>query len=362
MNARKNTTASATDYTFMYMETVNYIRPMSVVPSNYRHVFTTSEIDTFHANNIKASKSKRVKRRASEKEVTTKKSFTYERKEGSAEMLNGEYVMESMTILTARALKTVYQRSGNPFILSLINSIPVSIRRRNGELWLDHESESDDGEPMELMTSERRARNVGGIKILSKEREPDLTDWGRKTSATIQASARLETMTTFDDLVSVGVVKVYELASAGLVKCDRDIFESENKRAIFKAINATIYGERKTEKATRKNTLVNQDGNEISIFDRVESDPGYTPANLWDECVSFVEHTKGAKGDKLDIQACFGKAIGMNETEIGRKVGVTQQAISKRIKAMRKGYTTRRDISDARASMRRARDERENQQ
>ena len=258
---------------------------------------------------------------------------TYERKEGSADTLNGDYVMESVTIIVARALKTIYQASGDIFILRLINSIPVSIRRRNGELWLDNESVDGNGNARETMTNERHAHKIGGLSILSYEREPELTEWGRATSATIKASARLDAMTTFDDLVSVGVLRVYELASAGLIACDRDLWEKANRKEVFKAVNSAIYGERKTEKATRKNTVISPDGDETDVFNFIESKPEYSPEELWEECVSFVEY---CHGDKKDLLICYGRSIGYTDSELGKKLGISHVAIVKRVNKMRK--------------------------
>ena len=161
------------------------------------------------------------------------------------------YVMDAAARMAYTAVRTAYVASGHPYLLRLLQSAPLSIRRRDTRAWWDDNSHDADGETMETMTAERKRHYVNGLLLTSREKELELTEHGRKTSATLRESVHYETMTAFDDLVSEAVKALWDMAEQGVIVNYGDVWQV--RRYVYTAVNRYLHSERKTAAETAAN-------------------------------------------------------------------------------------------------------------
>ena len=325
------------NYTWKYMETVNHIRTMTGGrPSNYRYVWRPEEVEAFHASNLKASREKASREKARENTaVTMPRKKTYERRQASTTALRPDYVVEAATILTTRALKTVEQQSGDPYITRLINSVSLAIRKRSTLAWLaDELTDHDTGEYIPSMGKKRTVRKVAGIRLLGGKKTLYLVEKYRKVSATLKESAYMDTYQDVEALISDAYTAIYGLVAAGLVTVEADIWEADNMKAVFRAVNTNIKRCRKYEKEVRFNTGRNHDGEKVDVFQFKESraadevDIDALRFEAWDKA-------RQADGDTIDESILYWKAIGVGQKRIGEKHGISQQAVAKRLRKLK---------------------------
>lgn len=161
------------------------------------------------------------------------------------------YIMDTAARMAYTAVRTAYVASGHPYLLKLLQSAPLSIRRRDTRAWWDDNSHDADGETMETMTAERKRHYVNGLLLTGREKELELTEHGRKTSATLRESVHYETMTAFDDLVSEAVKALWDMAEQGVIVNYGDVWQV--RRYVYTAVNRYLHSERKTAAETAAN-------------------------------------------------------------------------------------------------------------
>lgn len=161
------------------------------------------------------------------------------------------YIMDTAARMAYTAVRTAYVASGHPYLLRLLQSAPLSIRRRDTRAWWDDNSHDAGGETMETMTAERKRHYVNGLLLTGREKELELTEHGRKTSATLRESVHYETMTAFDDLVSEAVKALWDMVEQGVIVNYTDVWQV--RRYVYTAVNRYLHSERKTAAETAAN-------------------------------------------------------------------------------------------------------------
>ena len=161
------------------------------------------------------------------------------------------YIMDTAARMAYTAVRTAYVASGHPYLLRLLQSAPLSIRRRDTRAWWDDNSHDADGETRETMTAERKRHYVSGLLLTGREKELELTEHGRKTSATLRESVHYETMTAFDDLVSEAVKALWDMVEQGIIVNYADVWQV--RRYVYTAVNRYLHSERKTAAETAAN-------------------------------------------------------------------------------------------------------------
>lgn len=161
------------------------------------------------------------------------------------------YIMDAAARMAYTAVRTAYVASGHPYLLRLLQSAPLSIRRRDTRAWWDDNSHDADGETRETMTAERKRHYVNGLLLTGREKELELTEHSRKTSATLRESVHYETMTAFDDLVSEAVKALLDMVERGVIVNYGDVWQV--RRYVYTAVNRYLHSERKTAAETAAN-------------------------------------------------------------------------------------------------------------